>query len=149
MNMLVPWRTNVFDEMHKEMDHLMRRFFGTPVETVGNGQSGWMPQIDVAETDKAIVVKADIPGVDPKDVEVIVRDNALILRGEKKEEKEEKHKGYHRTERYVGSFFRTIPLPSGVDEGNIEATSGKGVITVTIPKKPEAQSKKITVKAKE
>ncbi len=79
----------------------------------------------------------------------MVRDGILTIRGEKKEEHEEKQKNYHRVERFFGQFFRSIPLPVGADESNVTATSGKGVLTVTIPKKPEAQPKKIAVKSQE
>ncbi len=149
MKILMPWRSgdNVLDQMRTEMDDMFERFFGLPAEVKSNGEGTmWAPRVDISETDKAYLVKADLPGVDPKDVEVNVRDGILTVRGEKKEQKEEKHKNYHRIERFVGQFFRSIPLPSGVDEENVQATTAKGVLTVTIPKKPEAQPKKIAVK---
>jgi HSP20 family protein len=132
------------------MDDMFQRFFGLPVEAKSNGETTlWAPRVDISETDKAFLVKADLPGVDPKDVEINVRDGVLTVRGEKKDLKEEKHKNYHRIERFVGQFFRAIPLPVGVDEDNVQATTAKGVLTVTIPKKPEAQPKKIAVKSQE
>ena len=150
MKTLVPWRSGdvYFDQMRNEMDDMFQRFFGLPAEAKSNdGGNVWAPHVDVSETDKAFLVKADLPGVDPKDVEVNVRDGVLTVRGEKKEQKEEKHKNYHRVERFVGQFYRSIPLPTGVDEENVQASTAKGVLTVTIPKKPEAQPKKIAVKA--
>ena len=87
--------------------------------------------------------------MDPKDVEVTVRDGNLIFRGEKKEQREEKKKAYHCVERFEGSFYREIPLPSGADSDKITATSSKGVFTVTIPKSLQAQPKKIAVKAQD
>lgn len=152
MKTLIPWRAgdNFLDQMRSEMDDVFQRFFGLPVESKSNGESSvWAPRVDVSETDKAYLVKADLPGVDPKDVEINVRDGILTVRGEKKEQKEEKHKNYHRVERFVGQFFRSIPLPMGVDEENVQASTTKGVLTVTIPKKPEAQPKKIAVKAQD
>jgi HSP20 family protein len=81
-----------------------------------------------------------------KDLVITVENNVLVLRGEKKEEKEEKKKNYHRLERFFGEFYREIPLPIGADTEKIAATSAKGVITITIPKKPEILPKKIAVK---
>lgn len=149
---LVPWRRggqmDLFQQLQREMDQLMQRFFG---ETEGGaGRAGlvaWAPRVDIEEDDKQFVVKADLPGVDPKDVEVSVVDNALILRGQKKEEREEKKKNYHRVERFEGQFYREIPLPRGIDADKIQAKSTNGVVTVTIPKKAEAQPKKIAVQA--
>lgn len=152
MRSLIPWRSNerVLDQVRNEVDDLFSHFFGGPGEWPGGGESTlWAPRVDISETDKAFVVKADLPGVEPKDVEVLVRDGILTLKGEKREQREEKQKNYHRTERFVGQFFRSIPLPVGVDEENVNATTAKGVLTVSIPKMPEAQPKKIAVKAEE
>jgi HSP20 family protein len=152
MKTLIPWRSgeNLLDQMRTEMDGMFQRFFGPPAEGKSNGESNvWAPRLDISETDKAFVVKADLPGVDPKDVEINIRDGVLTVQGEKKEQKEEKHKNYHRIERFFGEFYRSIPLPTGVDEANVQATSAKGVLTLTIPKKPEAQPKKIVVKPQE
>jgi len=133
--------------MRREMDGWMRRVFDRePAETEAAAAPVWAPRIDVEETDKEILVKVDLPGVDPRDVEVTVADDLLVLRGEKKEEKEEKGKTFHRVERFAGSFYRELPLPAGVEAEKIAATSARGVITVTIPKKPEAAAKKIAVK---
>jgi len=88
-----------------------------------------------------------VPGVDPKDVDISIRDGTLMIKGERKEEREQKKRNFHRMERFVGHFFRAIPLPTGVDEDNIAATSGNGVITITIPKRPGSLAKKITVRS--
>jgi len=152
MRSLIPWRAGekVVDQMRNEMDDMFSRFFGLPAEIPGDGEIAvWAPRLDVSETDKAFIVKADLPGVEPKDVEVSVRDGVLTLKGEKREVREEKEKNYHRTERFVGRFFRSVELPAGADEENVLATAGKGVLTVSIPKKPEMQPKKIAVKAEE
>jgi HSP20 family protein len=153
MKSLIPWRRRTggaFETLRHEMEGLFERFFGEPLE--GNGGEGlraWAPRVDIEETDKELLVKADLPGVDPKDVDISVSDGSLVLRGEKKEEREERKKTYHRVERFVGQFYREIPLPSGTDPDKITATGSKGVITVTIPKTPQAQTKKITVKAQD
>lgn len=149
---LVPWRRGglmePFQQLQREMNQLMQRFFGEAEVAEGRADLvAWTPRVDVEEDDKQFVVKADLPGVDPKDVEVSVVDNALILRGQKKEEREEKKKNYHRVERFEGQFYREIPLPRGIDADKIQAKSANGVVTVTLPKKAEAQPKKIAVQA--
>lgn len=149
MKSLIPWReSHLMEEARREFDDMFRRYFGVQLEG-SNGKSTWTPHVDVSETDRAVVVKADLPGVDAKDVEVTVEDGVLTLKGEKKEEREEKQKNFHRIERFAGSFFRSIRLPAGADENHVTATTAKGVITITIPKKPGAQPKKIAVKAAE
>jgi HSP20 family protein len=152
MKSLIPWRQRnggFLIPFRQEMEDVFERFFGEPLEEVGTAIKTWTPRVDVEETDKDMVVKADLPGVDAKDVEISVSNGSLILKGEKKEEREEKKKNYHSVERFVGKFYREIPLPTGTDADKIIATSTKGVITITIPKKPEAQPKKICVKAQD
>jgi HSP20 family protein len=148
MQSLIPFRRTggMLQPFRLEMEDLFERFFG-PMESEGNGSTKvWAPRVDIAETEKEVVVKAELPGVDPKDVELSVHGSVLTVRGEKKEEKEEKKKEYHRVERFFGQFYREVPLPAGTDPDKITATSAQGVITVTIPKKPEIQPKKIAVK---
>jgi HSP20 family protein len=139
----------MLESFRQEMDTMLERFFGGPPAGNGGSAKAWAPRVDVEETDKEILVKADLPGVDPKDVEVSVTEDALVLRGEKKEEREEKKKNYHMTERFVGRFYREVPLPAGTEPEKITAASAKGVITVTIPKRPGAQPRKIAVKTQE
>lgn len=145
MKSLIPWNrtTGVFEPLRVEMEDLFQRFFGPP--EAGNGDRFWSPRVDVEETEKEFVVKADLPGVDPKDVEVTLSHGALIMKGEKKEEKEKKEKNFHRVERFIGRFYREIPLPTDTDAEKITATTAKGVITVVVPKKPDALVKKIAV----
>ena len=151
MRSLIPWRRRDFpmlEPFRQEMETMFHRFF-EPLEEVGVELRPWAPRVDVEETEKEIVVKADLPGVDPKDVEISVFDGSLVVKGEKKETKEEKKTNYHRVERFMGQFYREIPLPAGTDKEKITATTSKGVVTVTIPKAPQAQPKKIAVKAQE
>jgi HSP20 family protein len=107
------------------------------------------PAVDITESDKAYEVTAELPGMDEKNVEVKVAGGNLIIMGEKQEGKEEKKKDYYLSERHFGSFERRFRLPKGVDVEKIEASFKKGVLTVNLPKKPEAQKpeKKIAVKA--
>ena len=107
------------------------------------------PAMDVAETDKAYEITAELPGMSESDVEVVAANGVLTIKGEKKEEKEEKKKDYYLSERRYGSFERRMQIPEDVEADKIEAAFKKGVLTVTLPKKPEAQkpAKKIEVKA--
>ena len=108
------------------------------------------PAVDVVEKESEFQITAELPGLDEKDIEVNVADDVLSIRGEKKEEREEKAKNYHLSERRYGSFQRTFQLPAGIDAEKIVASFQKGVLTVTLPKTPEAQKKekKIAIQAK-
>ena len=108
------------------------------------------PAVDVVEKENEFQITAELPGLDEKDIEVSVADDILTIRGEKKEEREEEAKNYHLSERRYGSFLRTFQLPAGIDVEKIAATFRNGVLTITLPKTPEAQTKekKIAVQAK-
>jgi len=99
------------------------------------------PRIDVSETDSEIKIEAEMPGVDEKNVEVVLSNGRLTIKGEKKQEKEEKKKDYHVVERSYGSFARSIGLPFEADPGQVKASFAKGVLTVTVPKPPEVKAK--------
>jgi HSP20 family protein len=103
--------------------------------------------MDVTETEKEYEVKAELPGMEEKDVEVTLTDGVLTIRGEKKTDHEEKGKGFHMVERSYGSFSRSLELPAGIDPETIKASLEKGVLTVSIPKKA-ADVKKVEVKEK-
>ncbi|MBA3904856.1 MAG: molecular chaperone Hsp20 [Rhodocyclaceae bacterium] len=107
------------------------------------------PAVDVVEKDNAYEIRADLPGIDEKDLEVQLVNGNLTIKGEKKQEKEEKKENYYLSERQFGFFQRSFAVPEGVDTAKIEADFKKGVLTITLPKKPEAQkpAKKIDVKA--
>jgi HSP20 family protein len=108
-----------------------------------------VPAVDVAEKDKEYEITAELPGLDDRDVEVKVADGILTIKGEKKEEKEERQKDYYLSERRYGSFVRSFAVPKGVDPDGIAARFSKGLLTVTLPKTPgaKAEEKKIEVKA--
>ena len=107
------------------------------------------PAVDIAESEKAYELTAELPGMDEKNIEVKVANGNLIIKGEKQEEKEETKKDYYMRERNFGSFERRFEMPEGIDADKIEASFKKGVLTLTLPKKLEAQkpAKKIEVKA--
>jgi len=142
-----------FAEMRAEMDRVFdsflgRGFFGRPA-LFGRGElpATIAPDIDVRENDNEIVLEAELPGIDEKNVEVVVRNGVLALKGEKKSERDEKKDTYHLIERSYGSFERSFQLPEGVDEAQIKADFDKGVLRVTVPKRPEAakSEKKIPI----
>ena len=110
---------------------------------------GTTPAMDVIETDKGYEITAELPGMSESDVQVVAANGGLTIKGEKKEEKEERKKDYYVSERRYGSFERRLQIPEGVDAEKIEANFKKGVLTVILPKKPEAQKpeKKIEIKA--
>jgi HSP20 family protein len=126
------------------MEGLLSRTFG---EDVGLWPSERIcPSLDLAETDRAVEVRLDIPGMEAKDIDIQVNGNLLTISGERKEEREEKGKTYHRVERRVGSFFRTVTLPCPVRDDSVDAQYKNGILMVKLPKREEAKSKKITVK---
>lgn len=151
-----------FETLHREIDRVFEDFgFGRskwrlPFQhSTFNAEPFWrdfgkaMPPVDIAEKDNAYEITVDLPGIDEKNVEVQVSNGNLIIKGEKKEEKEEKKKDYHLQERRIGSFERMFGIPDGVDVEKIEANFKKGVLSIALPKKAEAQKpvKKIDVKA--
>jgi len=107
--------------------------------------ANWAPPVDITETENEYLVKADLPGLDKKDIDVTVENGVLTIKGEKKEEHESKKKGMHRSERYFGSFYRAIALPSGIDETKLSAKHKNGVLELTLPKTEEAKPKQIKV----
>jgi len=128
--------------LQREMNRLFDTFWNRFERSAGLIDGGMAaPRADVVETDKAIEVSLELPGLDEKDVEVSVTEDVLTVRGEKKAERKEERKGYYLSERSYGAFYRAVPLPPGVATDKAEATFRKGVLTVTLPKTPEAQSK--------
>jgi len=108
----------------------------------------WSPHVDIAETDKEFIIKAEIPEVNKDDVKVTVDNGVLTIRGERKQEKEEKGKKFHRVERYYGSFTRSFTLPDNVDETKIEALFKDGMLNLQLPKTEEKKVKAIEVEVK-
>lgn len=146
---LVPFRRGGMDTLRKEMNHLFEDFLGEGDGfELGAREGLWSPDVDVAETPESVVVKAEVPGIDPKEIEVSLEENTLTIRGERKEEKEEKGKTWIRSERRYGSFARRLTLPCPVEGGKASAESTDGILTITIPKSKQAISKRIEVKVK-
>ena len=144
--------THPLAEFHREMDKAFENFFtGSDLKPWfgEKGEAGKLiPRVDVSETDKDVLVTAEMPGLEEKDIEVTLSGGNLSVRGEKKAEKEEKKKEYHRVERSYGMYQRIIPLPCEVDETKVNAEFARGVLKITLPKseKAKAKTKKIAVK---
>ena len=134
-----------FLAMRREMNRLFDDVFGGFGLPTAFGpalrQMPVAPKIDVSETDNEIQVTAEMPGIDQNDVEVLLEDDRLIIRGEKKEEREDKDRNYHVRERVQGAFSRTLPLPFAPDPNQVKAEFRNGVMTITIPKPQEVKQK--------
>jgi HSP20 family protein len=132
--------------MDRDMEELMGRFFSDE-EFWGLPAKVFAPHVDVAETEKGYEVTMDLPGIDPKNLTVEIREGSLWVYGERKEEKEEKGKTFHRVERHYGAFRRVIPFELPVNREKVEAKYLDGVLKISLIKMPEAESKRIEVKA--
>ena len=156
---LIPWarkdgapdakssEDNAIATLQREMNHVFENFWNR----VGQIEWPWgsgEAKSDMVETDKAIEVSLELPGMEMKDIEVTVNDDMLTVKGEKKIERQEEKKGYYLSERSYGAIYRTIPLPPGVDGEKAQASFKNGVLTIKLPQTPEAQAKvrKIAVK---
>lgn len=133
-----------FSLLRKEMDDLLANFWGaTPSIWTSNGLS---PAVDLSEQENAFIMKVDIPGLDPKDVQVQIHGDTVTVSGERNEEKETKDKTFYRMERRQGSFTRSLTLPCSVNADEAAAEYINGVLTLTLPKAEKSKAKKITVK---
>jgi HSP20 family protein len=144
---LIPSRERrQLDRFRSEMDGLFDRFFDWRPFDPSIRKSEWMPAIDVSETPKQIVVKAEIPGMEAKDMDISLNGRVLTLKGEKKSEQEEKEENYHRVERRYGAFSRSFELPTDVDANKVKASYKDGVLKLSLPKTKEQSVKKIEIK---
>ena len=136
-----------FRKLQQQMDDLIASFS----RELDGGQwpaADFHPSLDVSETEEAIQIRVDLPGIKPEEVDVEVRNNVLQITGERKEEREEKGKTWHRTERRVGRFARSLALPCAVEEEKVIAECSNGVLNILLPKAETAKAKKIPVKSK-
>jgi HSP20 family protein len=131
--------------MRRDMDRLWDSFFEGGVRRTDE-EGEWLPSLDVAETKNEIVVKAEVPGMDSKDIDISLSDGLLTIKGEKKQEREEKEEDYHLVERSYGTFTRSVRLPKEVKRDKISASYKNGVLKVTLPKSEEAKQKEIKIK---
>ncbi len=164
---LIPWKKNesylpvrrgwegdpfldLRSQVNRMFDEFFERPFGmSPFFSDANVLGEFTPRIDVNETEKEITVIAELPGMEPEDIEISLDRNALTIRGEKRSEDKEKGKRFMRVERSYGSFQRVINLPIEVDEDKVEASYKRGLLTITLPKSKSAReiSKRIAIKA--
>ncbi len=126
-------------------DRVLEEFFGHPAEATG--VSEFLPAFDVSETEKAWIVRAELPGIDPKDVTISAQEGVLTIQGEKKTETVAEGETVRRTERRYGAFVRRFELSSDVDMERVEARTKNGVLTVTLPKGEKARPKTIDIRA--
>lgn len=140
---LVKW--NPFREL-EDVNNRLNSIFGRLPVRAESGQemlavTDWIPSVDISETDSAYLIKGEIPGVKKEDVKVTIEDGMITLRGERKQEKEDKGEKYHRIERCYGSFMRSFRLPDDAEESTVKAEFKDGMISVTLPKSEQAKNK--------
>lgn len=143
---LVPWRRtkrDLLDVFRTDFDEMFNRFFvDFPRLRLVDGV---YPYVDISETDKELIVKAEIPGMDPKDIDITLRDGMLSIKGERKQEKEDKGEHYRRIERCYGSFTRNLRLPYEVSENKVKAECKDGILTIKLPKTGKSKEKHIKI----
>lgn len=137
-----PW--SVFDQLQRELHQPLLRL---DTDESGNvATANWAPAVDIKEDDRAFTLLADIPGVDPEDIEVSMDNGVLTVKGERQSEKKTEEENYKRVERQYGVFYRRFTLPDTANADEIEAHSENGVLKITIPKQEIAQARRISVK---
>lgn len=140
-----PW--NLVNRLHHDLDRIFGREFAGSEDDSRGAVSDWLPAVDVQEAKDAFILRADLPGVDPKDIDVTMENGVLTLRGRRQSENTREEGGYRRVERTSGEFFRRFTLPDVADSESISAETNNGVLTIRIAKRPEVQPKRIEVKA--
>ena len=149
---LIPWRNrargglfDLQDHVNRMFDDLFRGFSPMPW---AQERLDWVPTLNISETDEAVRVTAELPGIGRQEVDISLTEDVLTIHGEKKAKHEEKERDYHRIERCYGSFTRTVRLPAVVDADKVEATFKDGVLTINMPKREEAKTRKVRVEVK-
>jgi HSP20 family protein len=143
---LTPWRPfSELSTLRREMDRLWDSFFGErPFPRIRERE--WAPSLDVSETKDNFVVKAEVPGMDAKDIDISLTGDILTIKGEKRQEREEKEEDYHLVERSYGGFSRSVRLPAEVESGKIKASYKHGILKVTLPKSEKVKAKEVKIK---
>jgi HSP20 family protein len=137
-----PWQ--VMGRLHRQIDQIFGDSFASPAAT-GENSVAWIPTVDIHEEPEKFVVRADLPGVDPKDISITAENRVLTLRGQRTFERSENQKGFERLERVEGSFLRRFTLPNNVQDDQIKARHVNGVLEVTIPKVAAPEPRRVSV----
>lgn len=140
-----PW--NILNQLHGDIDRVFKHRIGLSDDESQAATSDWVPAVDIKEEDARYVIHADVPGVDPADIEVNMEDGVLSIKGQRSSESTEEREGYKRVERVRGSFFRRFSLPDTADADAISARSTNGVLEITIPKQAKLAPKRIQVES--
>ena len=142
-----PW--HVVNRLHQTLDQVFNNQFSNDAlsspEASSSPSVSWVPRVDIHEEKDRFVVLADVPGVDPKDIDITAENGVLTVRGERRSEKREGENGYERVERVSGAFLRRFTLPEGANTESIKAKQTNGVLEVTIPKTPAVQPRRISI----
>ena len=137
-----PW--TVVNRLHQSLDQFFNETLSSP-EASSSPSVAWVPRVDIHEEKERFVVLADVPGVDPKDIDITAEKGVLTVRGERRAEKRVTDNGYERVERVSGTFLRRFTLPEGANTESIKAKQTNGVLEVTIPKAPTVQPRRISI----
>ena len=138
-----PWHR--MNQLSRELERLFELQPARDEDGTQSATADWVPTVDIKEEENRFVVFADIPGVDPKDIEITMDKGVLTIRGERKHESKEEREGYKRIERARGTFYRRFALPDTADVDNVSARGNNGVLEVVIPKQEAAQPRRISV----
>ena len=141
---LVPYVRRTETPAWSDPSRLFEDFFND-FRTVSDDRQSWMPPVDILEKDGNLVLRAEVPGMEEKDIDLKLEGNVLTLKGERKLSKEDKQNNYHRVESFYGTFARSFTLPETVDVEKIKAEYKHGVLTITLPQKPEVRPREIPV----
>ena len=145
---IIPWKPfGEVSSLRREMDNLWNNFLGD-TSFPSSISRDWMPSVDVSETDDQLQIKAELPGVDAKDVKVSISGDLLTIKGEKKKEEEKKDEHFHSSERFYGSFQRSFRLPANIKTDEVDATYKKGILQLVLRKTEESKKKEIEIKVK-
>ena len=145
---LIVWKNKRMDKLRRDMDRICTKVcdeFGIPpfLETTAE-----LPSIDVSETEDSVILRAEVPDINPEDLDISITDDTLRIRGEKRQERVEEEGGIKRTERRYGSFSRTLQLPCKIDLDDVKATYREGILNIVMPKCKPAQAREIKIKVK-
>lgn len=150
MTKLIKWRPfSELPTLHKEIDDIFKRFFGAGERMLGFRETEWLPSVESFISKGNLVIRAELPGIDPKDVDISIVGNQITIKGERKTAKETKEEECLMKEISYGSFERSMPLPEGVDANKVHATYANGMLEITMPVPKELAAKKIEIEYKE